>query len=100
MSALPSFYLSGRNVEVCEAAVAGVAHTRVIGEAPKIKNAVETAGAEPRGAVQAAATGEPLSGLQWDMKQIHATADGSYRVERGDRRVLVGIIDTGVDGNH
>ncbi len=43
---------------------------------------------------------DPLADLQWDMKMIHATADGSYRRERGDRRVLVGIIDTGVDGNH
>ena len=29
---------------------------------------------------------------------IHATVDGSYRKERGDRKVRVGIIDTGVDG--
>jgi lantibiotic leader peptide-processing serine protease len=85
-----------------EAAVAGVAHNRAIGEAPKLaaKNAVETAGGASGPAVKAAATGEPLAGSQWDMKQIHATADGSYRVERGDHRVLVGIIDTGVDGNH
>ena len=31
---------------------------------------------------------------------IHATVDGSYRKERGDRKVRVGIIDTGVDENH
>jgi subtilisin family serine protease len=43
---------------------------------------------------------EPLASLQWDMRMINATPDGSYRLERGDRRVLVGIIDTGVDGNH
>ena len=43
---------------------------------------------------------EPLADLQWDMQQINATADGSYRVEHGDERVLVGIIDTGVDGSH
>jgi lantibiotic leader peptide-processing serine protease len=43
---------------------------------------------------------EPLSPLQWDMKQIHATASGSYGVERGSRKVLVGIIDTGIDGSH
>ena len=33
-------------------------------------------------------------------EQIHATSDGSYAVEQGDKRVLVGIIDTGVDGTH
>ena len=43
---------------------------------------------------------EPLANLQWDMKMIHATSDGSYRVERGSKRVLVGILDTGIDGNH
>ena len=43
---------------------------------------------------------EPLASLQWDMRMIHATSDGSYRVERGSKRVLVGILDTGIDGNH
>lgn len=43
---------------------------------------------------------EPLAHLQWDMRMMHATPDGSYREQRGSRRVLVGIIDTGVDGNH
>jgi subtilisin family serine protease len=43
---------------------------------------------------------EPLGGLQWDMQLIHATADGSHREQAGDRKVLVGIIDTGIDGSH
>ncbi|MEU8267967.1 S8 family serine peptidase [Sphaerisporangium sp. NPDC049002] len=43
-------------------------------------------------------TAEPLSDLQWDMKQIHA--DEAHKYEQGDRRVLVGILDTGVDGSH
>jgi subtilisin family serine protease len=43
---------------------------------------------------------EPLANLQWDMKMIHATSEGSYHTEKGSRRVLVGILDTGVDGNH
>jgi lantibiotic leader peptide-processing serine protease len=43
---------------------------------------------------------EPLAGLQWDMQMIHATTDGSYKRERGSRKTLVGIIDTGIDGNH
>lgn len=42
---------------------------------------------------------EPLADKQWGMQMIHATADGSYAVERG-RGVLVGILDTGVDGSH
>ncbi|GAA1511237.1 S8 family peptidase [Agromyces terreus] len=45
-------------------------------------------------------TAEPLAPLQWDMQQIGATVDGSYKVERGSSKVLVGILDTGVDGTH
>ena len=40
---------------------------------------------------------EPLSGLQWDMKQIDAPA--ANKTERG-KGVRVGILDTGVDGSH
>jgi subtilisin family serine protease len=43
---------------------------------------------------------EPLAAHQWDMRMIHATPEGSYRREKGDKKVLVGIADTGVDGNH
>ena len=43
---------------------------------------------------------EPLANLQWDMQMIHATSDGSYRKNQGSDRVLVGVIDTGIDGNH
>ena len=46
------------------------------------------------------ATAEPLAGLQWDMAMIHATAGGSYKKDPGDPGVLVGIIDTGIDGTH
>ena len=43
---------------------------------------------------------EPLANRQWDMRQIGATPTGSYAVNRGKRGVLVGIIDTGIDGTH
>jgi lantibiotic leader peptide-processing serine protease len=43
---------------------------------------------------------EPLADLQWDMEMINADADGSQEVQLGDPRVLVGIIDTGIDGSH
>jgi subtilisin family serine protease len=42
---------------------------------------------------------EPLANLQWGMAMMHATVDGSYALERG-KHVLVGIMDTGVDGSH
>jgi subtilisin family serine protease len=43
---------------------------------------------------------EPLAGLQWDMAQIGATPTGSYARDRGSKRVLVGVMDTGIDGTH
>ena len=43
---------------------------------------------------------EPLSPWQWDMRMIHATPDGSYSEQRGKKKVLVGVIDTGIDGTH
>ncbi|WP_141580140.1 S8 family serine peptidase [Actinomadura sp. WMMA1423] len=91
-------------------ALEGVAHNRVIGEAPKTKKKaekVEKLNGTGRGAASRTAPAgkpskdaDPLADLQWDMKQIHATADGSYKKEPGDRRVLVGVLDTGVDGDH
>jgi len=85
----------------------GVAHNRIIGTAPKspkkkIDKVEETVGTKATVALtgKPSKDTEPLADLQWDMKQIHATADGSYKKEPGDKRVLVGILDTGVDGDH
>ncbi len=44
--------------------------------------------------------GDPLAAQQWDMAMIGATREGSYRRQRGKRDVLVGVIDTGIDGSH
>jgi subtilisin family serine protease len=46
------------------------------------------------------AAAEPLAWRQWDMRMIGATPRGSYAKARGTKKVLVGIIDTGVDGSH
>jgi subtilisin family serine protease len=93
-------------------AIAGVARSRVIGHAPDDGAAIgkpsvklDPAQTDLKGAKAGsdkAKNGkkqEPLAGLQWDMQQIGATADGSQRYEQGDG-VRVGIIDTGVDGTH
>jgi subtilisin family serine protease len=109
-------------------ALAGVARDRYIGYAPPPAPATPTATtrltgratapsgrASGRGVEKdrtaggartvrgvAVATGtvgtEPLASRQWDMQQIHATE--AQRKQPGDRRVLVGVIDTGVDGSH
>ncbi|MFB4264183.1 S8 family serine peptidase [Nonomuraea sp. GTA35] len=42
--------------------------------------------------------GEPLAGRQWDMRMIGA--DRAHAKAPGTRQVLVGVIDTGVDGKH
>ncbi|MFC5750642.1 S8 family peptidase [Actinomadura rugatobispora] len=91
-----------------QGALDGAAANRVIGKAPKTPSAPAAGkGVERetgvRGPVQVkkpAKGEEPLADIQWDMKQINATAKGSYKTEPGDRRVLVGVMDTGVDGNH
>lgn len=44
--------------------------------------------------------GEPLSGWQWDMAMIDATPTGSYAHQIGSHAVRVGVMDTGVQGNH
>jgi subtilisin family serine protease len=92
--------------------IEGVAHNATIGSVPQrharprvARDAVEKdgrAGLVGPSVLQqhSAPDAEPLAGLQWDMQQINATPDGSYRWERGDPRVLVGILDTGVDGSH
>ncbi|MEA2150299.1 MAG: lantibiotic leader peptide-processing serine protease [Solirubrobacteraceae bacterium] len=46
------------------------------------------------------AGGDPLSGLQWDMQLIGATPAGSYARQQANHGVRIGIMDTGVDGNH
>ncbi|WP_432870781.1 S8 family peptidase [Microbispora rosea] len=98
------------------AAVEGVARNQSIGSAPDdakasaaakkaVERAAKTDAVEKEG--RGGATGpkwgrnvkdEPLADLQWDMKQIHA--DQAHRFEQGDKGVLVGILDTGVDGSH
>lgn len=63
----------------------------------------KAAAARRRSAVRADAPApvqEPLGPRQWDMAAIGATPTGSYASEPGDRRVRVGVIDTGVDGKH
>jgi lantibiotic leader peptide-processing serine protease len=93
-------------------ALVGAARNRPIGQAPggaQERDSVERLTAAERAAVKRAASGstvhrvpnqEPFADKQWDMRMIDATPSGSYRVNQGRRGVMVGIIDTGVDGHH
>jgi subtilisin family serine protease len=91
-------------------ALAGASRNVSIGYAPLTSSSrherVEREGEADLGAAQASAEPkrhrgpDPLVDLQWDMAMIHATADGSYHEQRGSKQVLVGVIDTGIDGSH
>ncbi|RAY11003.1 peptidase S8 [Actinomadura craniellae] len=90
------------------AALAGAAANRTIGHAPRAaqvtrkRQTVEKEGRGTHGRLPGlpGKGEEPLAPLQWNMRQIGATTTGSYRVEPGDRRVLVGVLDTGIDASH
>lgn len=85
-------------------ALLGAAEKRAIGYAPRQRfDAVEQehriAGATSAGAAGRRGTRmDPLDDKLWGLPMMRA--DKSRRVEPGDRRVTVGILDTGVDGQH
>lgn len=77
-----------------EPAVAGVTTDRQIGFAA---GATAHPDASSLGA-SGTGKGEPLARRQWDMRMIGA--DQANKKAPGTRKVLVGILDTGVDGKH
>jgi lantibiotic leader peptide-processing serine protease len=85
----------------------GVARDRIIGwndpdarisedEIERVMNDLEAGPARS----SAAPGDDALAPLQWGNQMIHATAAGSYAVQRGSGDVLVGIIDTGINARH
>jgi subtilisin family serine protease len=90
-----------------EAALEGAAANRVIGHVPGASNKPSWRDIESdkgnfhgHGPRPKPVTGDPLGSLQWDMQLIGATPTGSYAHDQGNRGVRVGIMDTGVDGDH
>ena len=95
-----------------QGALEGAAPEQPIGQAPPDavvkRDAIEKSGGDkpgkgpkaPKVSRQGRVTPDPLAGLQWDMQQIGATADGSYKRQQGSHDVRVGIMDTGIDGSH
>ncbi|HEY7875521.1 MAG TPA: S8 family serine peptidase [Actinomycetota bacterium] len=49
---------------------------------------------------RASENADPLFRYQWNMRMVRATPKGSYSLELGDRRVLVGVLDSGIDVRH
>ena len=105
-SSNPSFIAAAGH----QSALVGAARNRPIGKLPSgaaPKDDVERLTAAERAAAKRPASTnghapgqEPLADKQWDMRMIDATPSGSYRVNQGRRGVMVGIMDTGVDGSH
>ena len=90
-------------------AILGAAANRKIGRVPGAgpkrdaaeSNAGLRAARPPQTKGRAArAQGDPLSGWQWDMAMMGATPDGSYATQPGSHAVRVGILDTGIQGDH
>jgi subtilisin family serine protease len=75
------------------AAVAGVAEDVKVKSLPDPGEAVEVA--QPRAQ---AAEPDPLESQQWSMQQIRAP--GAHNTQEGHRLVEVGILDSGIDGDH
>jgi subtilisin family serine protease len=111
-------YVKTRNTKFAQALnasgkVQGAAKERIVGQDRKLVRSraseierMKVEKAATKGDVQADAQAsaaeltEPLANRQWDMRQIGATATGSYATNPGKKTVRVGIIDTGIDGTH
>jgi subtilisin family serine protease len=89
-----------------QGALTGAVADRAIGKAPAAptrpdptaERAARTRAGVKAKAAPRAATTEPLSGYQWDMRMIKA--DQAQRTTLGSRKVKVGIIDSGIDARN
>ena len=89
-----------RNAIMADGRVTGAAATTGFGARLNDDlNSADTASAPPAPAPNTPAPGsDSLSGLQWDMIQIKAPE--ARAINGGDRGVIVGDIDTGIDYTH
>jgi lantibiotic leader peptide-processing serine protease len=86
--------------------IAGVARNRPIGMAPhelQKSDLIPTPrlATSPQRPMKAAEpTEDPLFKFQWNLRMANAGPYDSHRIEKGDERVLVGIIDSGIEARH
>lgn len=76
---------------------------RTIGHSPRTdrraaKEAAAEHGKSRKNAARAAVGMDPLDGQLWGLNMVRSNL--SRTVQPGDKRVKVGVLDTGVDGNH
>ncbi|MBC6450308.1 S8 family peptidase [Actinokineospora xionganensis] len=90
-----------------EKSVAAVARSRSIGQSPDARAPKDKAkdiekenrAAGGKGAQGAVTAGmDPLDSQLWGLKSVRS--DLAREVQAGDKRVKVGVLDTGVDGSH
>jgi subtilisin family serine protease len=83
----------------------GVARDRSIGttgleKEPALKPSAPGPDGLERSRSRASESADPLFRYEWNMRMVRATPKGSYSIEPGDRRVLVGVLDSGIDIRH
>ena len=76
------------------AGVDAVASTTGLGTPLEEEDTLETVAADATGNP----TGEPLWGLQWDMRQIDVAE--AHAITTGDPGIVVGVLDTGISSTH
>jgi subtilisin family serine protease len=76
------------------AGVEAVASTAGLGTPLEETDLLDTLGADATGNP----TGEPLWGLQWDMRQIDVAE--AHAITTGDPSIVVGVLDTGISSTH
>lgn len=82
----------------------GVARDRIVGRVPQDMDkptvmerpSIRGSARKPRNHLGE----DSLWRYQWHLRQVHAGPSNSYDIEEGDSRVLVGIMDTGIDQRH
>jgi subtilisin family serine protease len=86
-------------------AVVGAAHARPIGQAPKLRKVSaadiqhENRGAGRSSGRHGSSAGlDPLDGKLWGLRMVRS--DEARKVQPGDKRVKVGVLDTGIDASN
>ena len=87
-----------RTVPVSEGTPAGVQSPWGPGASGYKKNATKDTNGDVGSEPTIAAADDPRETEQWDMKMIKA--DQAHRITDGNRNVVVGVLDSGIDADH
>ncbi|WP_104106227.1 S8 family serine peptidase [Nocardioides sp. 616] len=87
-----------RTVPVTEGTPAGLGATWGPGASGYKKGAKKPANGDIGSEVTVATAADPREGEQWDLQMIKA--DQAHKITEGNRNVLVGVLDSGIDPDH